>query len=74
MAVSEVSSSMNQVNSFMSNQAVQGFQNATSPGQNSDGIKSGVIRGGVVHGGQNDAAKVSFSSAALSMNSILSGA
>jgi hypothetical protein len=74
MAISEVSSSMNQVNNFMSNQASQGVQNASSTNKDQDsaGPNEKIVKeNNFVHGGQSDAAKVSFSSAALSKNSII---
>ena len=76
MAVSTVNALMNQVNSFMSNQATQGVQQASgqNQGQGNDN-SSGVIKdNSIVHSGKSDAFKVSFSSEALNKHDILTGA
>ena len=73
MGVSAISESMNQVNSFMSSQASQGVQNASSSGEKAAPTANEKIvrENNIVHGGKSDAFKVSFSSAALSKNNIL---
>ncbi|MBF0380451.1 MAG: hypothetical protein HQL69_05495 [Magnetococcales bacterium] len=73
MNIAAVSESMNQVISFMSNQASQGLQNASSNSepQTPTSNEKIVRENNIIHGGNSDAFKVSFSSAALSKNSII---
>ncbi|MBF0444272.1 MAG: hypothetical protein HQL68_01680 [Magnetococcales bacterium] len=73
MGISAIGESMNQVISFMSNQASKGVQNASDTGEKEQpaGNEKIVRENNIVHGGQSDAFKVSFTSASLSKNSIL---
>ncbi|MBF0193082.1 MAG: hypothetical protein HQL71_00935 [Magnetococcales bacterium] len=73
MGVSAIGESMNQVISFMSNQASKGVQKASSSAEpTTPTVNEKIVReNNIVHGGQSDAFKVSFSSAALSKNNIL---
>ncbi|MBF0454903.1 MAG: hypothetical protein HQL72_08845 [Magnetococcales bacterium] len=75
MAVSNVNALMNQVTSFMSNQASQGVQQASSQNKEEGNNPSGgVVRSNsIVHSGKSEAFKVSFTSAALSKHSVLTG-
>jgi hypothetical protein len=73
MAISKVNALMNQVTSFISNQAQKGVEKASGENpEEGDENSGGVVRGdSVVHTGKSAACKISFSPASLDKNSIL---
>jgi hypothetical protein len=74
MDVSKISAAMSQVSSFMSDKTSQGVLAAPSSDQSEGSANTSAVtkESSILSGGNSDAFKVSFSSAALSKNSILS--